>query len=278
MTTIIFIFILSLVISLILTPLVKSIALRYKLVDQPSKRKVHSQPIPRIGGVGIYLAFFLPFVSVLFYKTQVLELLSPDTQLIHLIIGASLAFGLGLTDDLRSLGPKSKFAVQIVAALIAYAGGIRISVIFLPVIQNWYLGMLSLPVTVLWFVLVMNAINLIDGLDGLAAGVTLFASLVLLMLCVTSGKLLVGMGLAALGGATLGFLRYNFNPASIFMGDSGSYFLGYTLAALSIMGSIKSQATVAILIPVIALGVPLIDTVWATLRRFILGQRLFSPG
>jgi|GEM_PF-400511 len=277
MTTIIFIFILSLAISLILTPLIKNIALRFSLVDQPSKRKVHSQPIPRIGGVGIYLAFFLPFVSVLFYSTQVLELLNPDAQIIHLIIGASVAFGLGLTDDLRSLGPKLKFAVQIVAALIAYKGGIRISVIYLPVLQDWYLGMLSLPVTVLWFVLVINAINLTDGLDGLAAGVTLFASLVLLLLCVTSGKLLVAMGLAALAGATLGFLRYNFNPASIFMGDSGSYFLGYTLAALSIMGSIKSQATVAILIPVIALGVPLIDTVWATLRRFILGQRLFHP-
>ncbi len=277
MTTIIFIFILSLVFSLILTPLVKSIALRFNLVDQPSERKVHAQPIPRIGGVGIYLAFFLPFVSVLFYSTQVLELLSPDAQITHLIIGASIAFGLGLTDDLRGLGPKPKFAVQILAALIAYMGGIRITVIYLPLIQDWYLGLFSMPVTLLWFVLVINAINLIDGLDGLAAGVTLFASLILLILCVTSGKLMVAMGLAALGGATLGFLRYNFNPASIFMGDSGSYFLGYTLAALSIMGSIKSQATVAMLIPVIALGVPLIDTVWATLRRFILGQRLFHP-
>ncbi len=277
MTTIIFIFILSFAFSLILTPQVKNIAFRFKLVDLPSERKVHSQPIPRIGGIALFLSFFLPFASVLVYSTQTLDLLKPDAQTIHLIVGASLAFGLGLTDDLRSLGPKSKFAIQIISALIAYMGGIRISVIYLPMIQDWYLGMLSLPVTVLWFVLVINSINLIDGLDGLAAGVTLFASLVLLLLCVTSGKLLVAMGLAALGGSTLGFLRYNFNPASIFMGDSGSYFLGYMLAALSIMGSIKSQATVAMLIPVIALGVPLIDTIWATLRRFILGQRLFHP-
>ncbi len=268
---------LSLALSLILTPWIRNIALRYNIVDHPSDRKVHSQKIPRIGGVAIYLAFFLPFVSVMFYSTQILDLVVLDTQMIHLILGASMVFGLGIIDDVRSLGPKLKFAVQITAAIVAYEGGIKITVICLPLIQDWHLAWFSLPVTVFWFVLVINAINLIDGLDGLAAGITLFASLILLVLCVTSKKLFVAMGLAALGGSTLGFLRYNFNPASIFMGDSGSYFLGYMLAAMSVMGAIKSQATVAMLIPVIALGIPLIDTVIAPIRRFILGQRLFQP-
>ncbi|OQX14963.1 MAG: hypothetical protein BWK80_41360 [Desulfobacteraceae bacterium IS3] len=277
MTTIISIFILSLALSLILTPQVRNIALKYNIIDIPSDRKVHSQPIPRIGGVSIYLSFFLPFLSVLFYSTQILDLLSLNTQMIHLILGASMVFGLGVIDDIWGLGPKLKFAVQITAAVVAYAGGIKITIISLPLVQDWHLAWLSLPVTIFWFVLVINAINLIDGLDGLAAGISLFASLVLLVLCVISKKLFVAMGLAALGGATLGFLRYNFNPASIFMGDSGSYFLGYMLAALSIMGAIKSQTTVAMLIPVIALGVPLIDTVIAPIRRFILGQRLFHP-
>ncbi len=277
MTTIISVFMLSLAVSLVLTPQIRNIALRYKIVDLPSDRKVHSSPIPRIGGVAIYMAFFLPFASVLFYSTQILDLLTLDKQMIHLILGASIVFGLGVIDDVKRLGPKLKFAVQIVAALVAYEGGIKITVIFMPLIQDWYLGWYSLPITVFRFVLVINAINLIDGLDGLAAGITLFASLVLLVLCVTSKKLLVAMGLAALSGSTLGFLRYNFNPASIFMGDSGSYFLGYMLAALSIMGAVKSQATVAMLIPVIALGIPLIDTILAPVRRFLLGQRLFQP-
>jgi UDP-GlcNAc:undecaprenyl-phosphate/decaprenyl-phosphate GlcNAc-1-phosphate transferase len=134
MTTIISIFMLSLAVSLVLTPQIRNIAIRYKIVDLPSARKVHSEPIPRIGGVAIYLAFFLPFVSVLFYSTQILDLLTLDKQIIHLILGSSMVFGLGVIDDVRRLGPKLKFAVQIVAALVAYEGGIKITVIFMPLI------------------------------------------------------------------------------------------------------------------------------------------------
>jgi UDP-GlcNAc:undecaprenyl-phosphate GlcNAc-1-phosphate transferase len=276
MTTVIAIFLLALVLALTITPLVRRIARKHELLDQPSERKVHKHPIPRVGGIAIYLAFFLPFASTFIYSTGMFGLLVLDRQMIALIIGASLVFGVGLWDDVRGLKPTIKLMFQGLSALIAYEGGIRIALIALPGTEAWTLGWLSLPVTLLWFLLVINAINLVDGLDGLAAGVSFFASMVLLVLCATSGKLLLAMGLAALGGATLGFLRYNFNPASIFMGDSGSYFLGYVLAALSVLGSIKSQAAVAILIPIIALGFPLMEAVFAPIRRFMIGERLFK--
>jgi len=278
MTTIILIFLLSLALSLLLTPQAGRIARKYNFVDLPSERKIHSHALPRTGGVAIFLAFFLSFAVLLACSEHTMDMISDASpKVIYLTAGALLAFGLGLADDLRRLGPKLKFAVQIIAASIAYMGGIKIYVLLLPGIKNWYLGFFSFPITVLWFVLVINAINLIDGLDGLAAGVTLFASLILLIFCVNTERFLVAMALAALGGASLGFLRYNFNPASIFMGDSGSYFLGYMLAALSIMGSMKSQTTVAILVPFIAMGLPLMDTILAPIRRFILGQRMFHP-
>jgi UDP-GlcNAc:undecaprenyl-phosphate GlcNAc-1-phosphate transferase len=277
MTTIIVIFVLSLALSLFFTPVVRRLATKHQVFDHPSERKVHKNPIPRVGGIAIFFAFFLPFFSSIFYPSGVLGLLVFDNKMIGLICGASLVFGLGLLDDLRNLNHKIKFVVQGLAALIAYVSGIKIALIALPGTEGWALGWLALPVTVFWFLLVINAINLIDGLDGLAAGVSFFTAMVLLVLCATNGRLLIAMGLASLGGAALGFLRYNFNPASIFMGDGGSYFLGYMLAGLSVLGSIKSQATVTILIPIIALGLPLIDTVFAPIRRFVIGQRLFKP-
>jgi UDP-GlcNAc:undecaprenyl-phosphate GlcNAc-1-phosphate transferase len=183
---------------------------------------------------------------------------------------------MGFVDDIRGLPAGFKFLVQGVAALLAYEGGIRVSLLSLPWDPSISVGWLSLPLTVLWFLLVINAINFIDGLDGLAAGVTLFTALVLLASSLTAFRYLVAMGLAAVAGVCLGFLRYNFNPASIFMGDSGSYFLGYIIAALSISGSIKSRAAVAILIPIIALGLPLMDTIIAAVRRFVVGKNPFE--
>jgi len=278
MITITITFLFSLILSLILTPLVGKIARKYNLLDQPSERKVHSGGIPRIGGVAIYMAFLLPLTCILLFPSSPFyELLLSDHRSVYLFLGASLVFALGLTDDLRKLGPGTKFAVQIIAATIAYEGGIKIYVISLPAIKSCYPGPWAFPLTLLWFVLVINAVNLIDGLDGLAAGLILFASLVLLVFCVNTRRFLVAAALAALAGSSLGFLRYNFNPASIFMGDSGSYFSGYMLAALSIMGSMKSQATAAILLPFIVMGIPLMDAIMAPIRRFILGQKLFHP-
>ena len=277
MTTIIAIFSLSLVISLILTPLSAKTAAKCGLVDIPTHRKVHLDPIPHTGGMAIYISFYLAFIPILFFKTKIADLLLLEPRIICLIIGAGIVFGMGLWDDVRKIKPDLKLGVQIVAALITYLGGIRIEAVALPGMPTWVLGWMSLPLTVFWILLVINAINLTDGLDGLAAGVSFFVCMILLILCVLAERFLAAIVLAGLSGATLGFLRYNFNPAIIFLGNGGSYFLGYLLATLSILGSIKSQAAATILIPVIALGVPLMDTVWSTVRRFILGRKIFQP-
>jgi len=184
---------------------------------------------------------------------------------------------MGLWDDIHRLPAWVKLAVQIGAAALSYAGGLQITGMILPWGGSIAFSHLSIFVTIFWFILVVNAINLIDGLDGLAAGVVFFTSLVLLILSILEGRFVVAMGFAALVGSTLGFLRYNFNPATIFMGDGGSYFLGFMLAGLSIMGAVKGQTTVALLIPIIAMGVPVIDTIIAPIRRFVRGRPMFQP-
>ncbi|MCP4667348.1 MAG: undecaprenyl/decaprenyl-phosphate alpha-N-acetylglucosaminyl 1-phosphate transferase [Deltaproteobacteria bacterium] len=277
MTSIIVIFAVSLVLALLLSPLTGRFAKKFHLIDSPSERTVHTDPVPRAGGIAIFLSFYLPFALMFFARTTPFDLVMKEHRVVYIILGSCVIFGLGLWDDIRRLGPGAKFSIQVLAGMITYMGDIRIMAIGLPGIAPLHLGWVSLPVTIFWVVLLINAINLIDGLDGLAAGVTFFVSLLLIVLSLLDQKLLIALGLAALAGATLGFLRYNFNPASIFMGDSGSYFLGYMLAALTILGSMKSQAALTILIPMIALGVPLMDTVWATIRRFLLGQGLFRP-
>lgn len=278
MTTLLVIFCLALALALALTPVVARLARRARIVDMPSDRSVHIEPMPRAGGVAIYLAFYLTFLPALFYQTKILDLLFQEPRLVYLVLGGCVAFGLGLWDDIVRVDARVKLAVQTLAALIVYYGGIRISTVSIPGLYGpQELGWLGLPATVLWVLVVMNAINLTDGLDGLAAGVSFFVAMVLLVLCVLNERFLVAMSLAALAGATLGFLWHNFNPATIFLGDAGSYFLGYMLAALSMLGSIKSQAAVTILIPMIALGVPLMDTFWSALRRFAKGQKIFVP-
>ena len=259
-----------------LTPRVAAIAERFDLLDHPSARKVHSLSIPRIGGVAIFIAFFVALGGGFLFN-GIRNSFWEKSEIVFVFFGGALAFALGFYDDVKRLGPKTKFAVQIVAALFAYMGGIQVRGVAIPFLGFVQSGWLSLPITVFWILLVINAINLIDGLDGLAAGVSFFVSLVLLVLCLFKGEVLNALVLAALAGSVLGFLVFNFNPASIFMGDSGSYFIGYMLASLSIFGSFKSKTAFTFLIPVIAMGVPLLDTVWATIRRFIRGQKLFYP-
>jgi len=277
MKTLIALFLISFFLSLFLTPCVGKLALRFGIMDVPTVRKVHGRPIPRIGGVAIFFSVVLPFTGVFFVNAEFLKQIFVNPAVIWLAAGGLIVFLLGLWDDIRRLPALVKFGVQVVAAIVAYAGGLRIDGISLPGGYVVTFEYLQLIITVLWFVLVVNAINLIDGLDGLAAGVVLFSALVLLVLAVLGGRFVVAVGFAALAGSTLGFLRYNFNPASIFMGDGGSYFLGYMLAGLSIMGSLKGQTTVALLIPIIAMGVPLIDAIIAPIRRFVRGKPMFQP-
>lgn len=277
MTTIIFTFFLAFFACFFLTPFVGKVARRYNIVDMPSERKIHTTPIPRIGGVALFLSFFFSMIFLVSNNFMFETLVESDSRFVYFIIGSGLIFGLGLWDDLRSLPPSVKFAGQIVIAIFVYYGGISIHAITVPFVHSIGLGIFSLPVTVFWFVLVINAMNLADGLDGLAAGIALFVSLTMLVICLTSGHISVAFGFAALGGSLVAFLRYNFNPASIFMGDCGSYFLGYVLAALSILGALKGQVVTAMIIPIIALGIPLIDALWAPIRRFVLGKKMFMP-
>lgn len=277
MTSIIFIFFLSLLSAFFLTPLVGKLARRLGIVDQPSSRKVHSVPIPRIGGIALFSAFFISLILFSLNKIMLRDMLEQEPRVPFFLVGALLIFGLGLWDDLRRLPSSVKFGGQVAVAALLYFGGFQIHAVSLPFVSAVQLGIFSLPITVFWFVLVINAINLIDGLDGLAAGISLFVSITMMVTCLANNRLLEALCFASLSGALLGFLRYNFNPASIFMGDCGSYFLGYVLAALSLLGSIKGQFATAMLIPVIALGIPLMDTLWAPVRRFILGRKMFQP-
>ena len=279
MTTILFTFISALLCALILTPLIRRFAKAAGLEDYPGARKIHKAAVPRIGGIALFFSFLFPFVLFFMFRPPSLAsgLVFSDSRTTGFLAGALIIFLVGLLDDLQGLTPLVKFAGQIITALVAYWWGFHIDAVSMPVVGGVSLGFFALPVTVFWFVLVMNAINLADGLDGLAAGICLFVSLAMLFVCSTSGRIVEALAFAALAGALLGFLRYNFYPASIFMGDSGSYFLGYSLAAFSVAGSIKGQVATAMLIPVIALGVPLIDTLWAPFRRFIFGQKIFQP-
>lgn len=276
MTTLLFLFVLASGFSLVLTPLVKILGIRLGAVDIPSERKVHTTPIPRIGGLAVFLAFTATMALTNLFITHVSELFVFDQKTVFGFCGALVVFGCGFWDDFRRLSPWIKFPFQIAGATLAFAGGISIGGFFVGSYGVQF-GILSYAVTVLWFLLFINAVNLIDGLDGLAAGVVFFTCLVMFILSVMKEDYLSAMYFAALGGAVLGFLRYNFNPASIFLGDGGSYFLGYAVAALSIMGSVKSQIGAVMLIPLLAMGVPIFDTMLSPLRRFIRGRKMFSP-
>ena len=279
MVTLLFIFVTACLAALALTPFIRQIALHFDLTDEPSARKMHSKKIPRIGGVVLFSGFFVPFLLLLLFPqySSTAQNLFSDTGLQCFATGAVLIFLLGLLDDVRGLSFSLKIVGQLLIALFVYSCGFQITEVTTPFGPDFSIGCLSLPLTIFWFLLVINAINLIDGLDGLAAGICLFVSLSMLFVCIVNGRLTASLAFAALAGALIGFLRYNFHPASIFMGDSGSYFLGYCLAALSIGGTMKGQVATALLIPVIALGIPLMDTLWAPVRRFINGQSIFQP-
>lgn len=277
MTTMIFAFLCSLGLSLLLTPLVRDRALTLGIVDHPGERRIHQKPIARAGGVAVFVAFLLPFTWAVGVHDMIgITNADLNSSILSLLLGAAICCGIGLWDDVRGASPAVKAGAQGVAAGIAYLGGIQITKLGVPGMGMVELGLFSAPVTILWFLVLVNAINLIDGLDGLAAGIIFFAAIILLGVHSPDSSLSVAIGFAALAGSALGFLRYNFNPASIFLGDSGAYFLGFIFAGLSVLGSVKTPATLSLLIPLIAIGVPLFDVLWSPIRRFILGRRLFA--
>jgi UDP-GlcNAc:undecaprenyl-phosphate GlcNAc-1-phosphate transferase len=261
-----------------LTPLVRSAARRWGFLDHAlSSRKVHGKPVPRLGGVAIVAAFFAPLVALYFVDSEVgRRFWSDPAPALGLFAGGLLIAVLGVFDDLRGSGARIKFVVQFGVAALMYAFGYRIDILSNPFGGAIDLGVLALPFTMLWIAGVINAMNLIDGLDGLAGGVAVIAVGSTFAVSAMRGDPLMLLFTAALGGAVLGFLFYNFNPATIFMGDTGSMFLGFVLATTAIRSSQKGSTAVALIVPIIALGIPIADTLLAMIRRAARGAPLFS--
>jgi len=277
MTTVLSTFLVAFLLALFATPIAKKFGVRIGAMDMPDKRKVHTKGIPRSGGSALFVCFFVTLLVSHFFYTEVSnKFIWGNLKSLSFFCGAIVIFGIGFVDDFHPLSPKVKLLFQLLGATIAFFGGIRIEGHVL-LGETFHYGVWGYFVTVFWFILFINAVNLIDGLDGLAAGIVFFTSLVMTVLLTIKGDMLTAMLFAILGGTLLGFLRYNFNPATIFMGDGGSYFLGYVVAAISIMGSAKGQTGALILMPLIGMGVPLFDALLAPLRRFILGKGLFQP-
>jgi len=268
-----FLFVISALGTLIITPLVIRTAIRYKILDYPNERKVHDHPIPRIGGASLYIVFSI--VSILYISLigRVRASFNFSSKYwITLGIGATIVFLLGLYDDIKHAPIWIKFSFQIIAALIPMTfGGVLIQAMGIPVVGLIPIGWLAYPLTVLWIVGVTNAFNLIDGLDGLAGGIGLIATATIFGIALlTKGKPQLALVTAALSGALLGFYRYNRHPAKIFLGDCGSMFIGYTLSILAIVGNYKKTTAMALLMPVLIIGVPVFDTL------FTMGLRLFK--
>ena len=271
-------FLFSMAVAAALTPAVRLFALKRGLLDHAiSARKIHGKPIPRLGGLAIVAGFYAPIAALLVYRTGLgFTLFADRARIAGLLAGGLAIAGLGLVDDLRGLGAPLKLLVQLSVSLVLYQLGFRIEHLATPWGAPVALGVLSLPFTLLWMAGVVNAMNLIDGLDGLAGGVALFALVTTFAIAVFRAEPVMALFAAALAGSVVGFLFYNFNPASIFMGDTGSMFLGFVLAASSIWTNQKSSTAVAIVVPVVALGLPIADTLLAIVRRALRGRPLFS--
>ena len=250
---------------LVTAPPVARWAERRGLLDRPGGRHLHRRPVARLGGIALMLGWVAGAV-VLGAGGM------PVQPLLQVLSGTAVVFALGLVDDLRGLSPQLKLLGQVVAAAVSVAMGLRIQWISVPSLLGGtalmaHLGIWSVPVTVLWLVGVSNAVNLLDGLDGLAAGVAAIAALPTLMASLALGVEEAAALLAILAAGCVAFLGYNFSPARIFMGDSGALALGFAFAAASALGAAKGPAAMALVVPVLALGVPLADTAWAIVRR-----------
>lgn len=265
----IFAFIVSFAFTFATTPLVRRFAFKIGAIDIPKdNRRMHKKPTPRIGGLAIIFGFT---VATLCFA-------QPSRQLYGTLAGAAIIAVMGVIDDCKNLSAKLKFVIQIIAALVVvFAGDIKIDVFTNPnflsdnpywVLPEW----LSVTLTVIWIVFITNAVNFIDGLDGLAAGVSAIMSISLVFISIRVGEYSIAILGIALMGSCFGFLPFNFNPAKIFMGDTGSTFLGFMLATLSIQGVFKSYAVISFAVPLLILGLPLFDALFAMIRRILRGQ------
>jgi UDP-GlcNAc:undecaprenyl-phosphate/decaprenyl-phosphate GlcNAc-1-phosphate transferase len=253
--------------SILATPLVKKLAFKIGATDKPNQRKVHQRIMPRLGGLAIFISFLVGYFMMQPTSTYALPLL----------IGSFIIIMTGVLDDMMELSPKIKLAGQLLAAgVVVIYGGIQIQFINLPFGGTLEFGFLSIPLTILWIVGITNAINLIDGLDGLAAGVSSIVLITISGMAIMMGNAFVTMMGFIMLGSTLGFLVYNFHPAKIFMGDTGALFLGFIISVLSLLG-FKNVTIISFIVPVIILGVPISDTFFAIIRRIVQNKPLSAP-
>ncbi|BAH08316.1 MraY family glycosyltransferase [Clostridium kluyveri] len=263
--------IVSTVLSVIFTPIVKKIALKLQIIDVPEgDRRIHNKPMPLLGGLSIYFSFII---------TLVLKRGNLTRAEMGLVLGATIIVIGGFLDDKFDIKPRYKLIFQVAASIILIIYGVKIVLItnpFSSLYQFTNVGVMSIPLTIIWVVGITNALNLIDGLDGLASGIGLISSLTILIIALLNNRYEAAVLAIILCGSILGFLPYNFNPASIFMGDTGAQLLGFLLASISIEGAIKSAAAFSIAVPILALGIPIYDTLFAVIRRKINGKPIMQ--
>jgi len=268
----------SVLLAVVITPVVIWFAKKINAVDVPGVRNVHSRHIARIGGVAIFVSTVCPILSVFFLNNTIANAFRDiQPKITTLLSAASLIFLIGLIDDIKGLRARMKLLAQLAAATIVCTAGVRIESV---TVADWLtldFGWFSWPLTLFWIVGITNAVNLSDGLDGLAAGISAVACGVITIFAIHSGQAVMAVLSLALLGSLTGFLFFNFNPARIFMGDCGSMFLGFTIAVSSVMCSNKSSALVGLALPALALGIPIFDTFFSMLRRFLERRSLFSP-
>jgi len=264
----------STVTALFLTPLVRKAALALGVVDKPGGRKVHRQNMPTLGGVAISAAFFAGAAVVFYLLPGAMEKFS--LKFSGLCVGSAMIILLGIADDVRPLKAKFKLIAQIITASVLIGCGYSVEEVTIPFLGKFSLGIFGTIFSIIWIVGMTNAINLLDGLDGLAAGISAISSFFIFLAAIEQHEYIMALLVLAVVGACAGFLPFNFYPAKIFMGNSGSMFLGFVLSAVSIVSFQKSSTIVTLFIPVIALGVPIIDTILAIVRRLAKKRHIFQ--
>lgn len=275
--TYIFLLALSCGLALGLTPLIRRLAMRWNVLDHPGTRKIHHRPIPLLGGLAVALAMWLPIAALWLYDNRVAAMLrAREDVVLQILLGGLAMLVLGVYDDLCGLNARKKLMAQLPVAMVLVVAGLSFQSVTIPFLGSVPLGWAGPLLTVLWVIGITNAINLVDGIDGLACGVSFFAAATTAIISIYNGNVVGAVIMTALAGACLGFLPYNFNPARIFLGDTGSLFLGMTLAVSALLTSQKGTLAASLLIPVLVLGFPIIDTLLAMVRRAVRGKSMFS--
>ncbi|PIS29281.1 undecaprenyl-phosphate alpha-N-acetylglucosaminyl 1-phosphate transferase [Candidatus Saganbacteria bacterium CG08_land_8_20_14_0_20_45_16] len=268
-------FILAFGTTYLITPLIRKLAIKIGAIDVPDERKIHSEPIARLGGLGIWAGFFLAVMVGFILAGATGSKLDFHVGL-GIVLAGTLLMIVGMVDDIRGLRATTKLIFQIIATLMVIYFGVEINFFSNPFNGIIVIGGFAIPLTLIWIVGVTNAINLIDGLDGLATGVTVISSSTLFFVALRTHQIGAAILLLALAASSLAFLRYNFSPAKIFLGDSGSLLLGFVLATAATIGVLKTTLVVAMIVPILILGVPIFDTLWAIGRRLRNGKHPFQ--